>query len=143
MPYILARALIDGYIYLDSFEEAKYRDPACLALMNRITMSYGHGRSGNAPARTTIRKKNGEERTWDTQDGRRHAPAGEILSKPTATHRLTMEEIVEKFNRACDYKKVDPAQRDRARKVWSNLRDVRNFGEAIQTLAKFGNPRAL
>ena len=87
--------------------------------MRKITMSYGHGFRGNAPARTTIRKKSGEERTWDTQGGRRQAPPGEILSKPTADHRLTMEEIVAKFNRACDYKRVAPQQRDRAREVWT------------------------
>lgn len=143
MPYILARALMDGEIYLDSFTEEKYRDPKCLELMRKITMSFGHEWSGNAPARTTIRKKSGEERTWDTQGGRRQAPPGEILSKPTADHRLTMEEIETKFNRVCDFKGVAPQQRDRARAVWSNLREVKDIGEAIQTLAKFGNPQPL
>jgi 2-methylcitrate dehydratase len=143
MPYILARALMDGEIYLNSFTEEKYRDPKCLQLMQKITMSYGHGFSGNAPAQTTIRKKSGEERTWDTQGGRRQAPAGEILSKPAADHRLTMEEVVAKFNRACDYKRVATEQRDRARAIWSNLRNVSDIGEAMQTLAKFGNPQPL
>jgi 2-methylcitrate dehydratase len=143
MPYILARALMDGEIYLDSFTEAKYRDPRCLELMRKITMSYGHGFRGNAPAQTTIRKKSGEERTWNTQGGRREAPPGEILSTPTPDHRLTMDEVVAKFNRACDYKGVAPEQRDRARAVWTNLRDVRDFAEAMQSLAKFGNPRPL
>lgn len=143
MPYILARALMDGEIYLDSFEEEKYRDPACLALMKRISMSFGEGWSGNAPARTTIRKKSGEERTWDTQGGRRQAPPGEILDKPSPDHRLTLAEIEAKFNRACDYKGVAPQQRERARAVWSNLRGVSDIGEAMQTLATFGKPQAL
>lgn len=143
MPYILARALMDGEIYLDSFTEAKYRDPKCLQLMQRITMSYGHGFSGNAPAQTVIRKKSGEERTWNTQGGRRRAPAGEILSKPTPDHRLTMDEIVAKFNRVCDFKGVAPQQRDRAREVWTNLREVKDFAEAMQTLATFGHPQPL
>jgi 2-methylcitrate dehydratase len=143
MPYMLARALMDGEIYLDSFTEAKYRDPAVLALMAKISMSQGPGFRGNAPARTTIRKKNGEEKSWDTQGGRRVAPEGELLSKPTATHRLTMEEIVAKFNRACAYKQVSNAQRDQARAMWGNLRTVKDIGEAMRTLAKFGNPKAL
>jgi 2-methylcitrate dehydratase len=143
MPYMLARALMDGEIYLDSFTEAKYRDPAVLALMARISMSQGPGFRGNAPARTTIRKKNGEEKSWDTQGGRRVAPEGELLSKPTATHRLTMEEIVAKFNRACAYKHVADAQRDQARAMWSNLRAVKDIGDAMRTLARFGNPKAL
>jgi 2-methylcitrate dehydratase len=143
MPYILARALIDGEIYLGSFTEAKYRDPAALALMQRITMSHGQGFSGNAPARTVITKKNGEVKEFNTQNGRRVAPPGELLSKPTATHRLTMEEIVAKLDRACAYMKVDTAQRDRARAAWSNLAAVKDIGEAIQIMAKFGNPKPL
>lgn len=143
MPYILARALMDGEIYLDSFVEAKFRDPACLALMQRITMSPGLGWRGNAPARTVITKKNGERREFNTQGGRRQAPPGEILSKPTADHRLTMDEIVTKFNRACDFKHVAPAQRERARELWGHLDAVSDIGDAMQSLAKFGAPRPL
>jgi 2-methylcitrate dehydratase len=143
MPYMLCRALMDGEIYLDSYTEAKYRDPAVLALMARMSVSPGVGFRGNAPARTIIRKKNGEERVFETQGGRKVAPEGELLSKPSADHRLTMDEIVAKFNRACEYKKVATAQRDRARAVWSNLRSVKDIGEAIQSLAKFGQPQAL
>jgi len=143
MPYILARALIDGEIYLGSFTEAKFRDPAALALMQKITMSQGVGFSGNAPARTVITKKNGEKKEFNASGGRRQAPEGELLSKPTPDHRLTMDEIVAKFNRACEFKKVDNAQRDKARAVWSNLAAVKDIGEAIQTMAKFGNPRPL
>ena len=48
-----------------------------------------------------------------------------------------------KFNRVCDYKGVAPQQRDRAREVWTNLREVKDFAEAMQSLAKFGNPKPL
>jgi 2-methylcitrate dehydratase len=143
MPYLLARALLDGEIYLDSFTEAKFRDPAALALMQRITMSQGVGFSGNAPARTVITKKNGQKKEFNTQGGRRRAPEGELLSKPTADHRLTMDEIVAKFNRACDFKKVDKMQRDKARGTWSNVAAVRDVGEIVQSMAKFGNARPL
>jgi hypothetical protein len=34
-------------------------------------------------------------------------------------------------------------QRDRARAIWSNLREVKDIGEALQTMAKFGNPQPL
>jgi len=33
------------------------------------------------------------------------------------------------------------AQRDQAYKCWSNLSAVKNFGDAIQSLAKFGQPK--
>ena len=40
-----------------------------------------------------------------------------------------------------DAPKWDP--RNRARAIWRNLRDVKDIGQAIQTLAEFGNPKAL
>lgn len=36
LPYLLALALMDGAIRTDSFEEARFRDPATLALMQKI-----------------------------------------------------------------------------------------------------------
>jgi len=46
-------------------------------------MSQGVGFSGNAPARTVITKKNGEKKEFNASGGRRQAPEGELLSKPT------------------------------------------------------------
>jgi 2-methylcitrate dehydratase len=136
MPYIFARALIDGDIYLDSFTREKYMDPAARALMDKMTFAQVQGWRGLGPARITIRKKSGEERTWDTYGGARALGEAEYP-------KLTDEEVAGKFNRACDFKKMDPAQRDRARNVWGNLRQVKDIGEAIQTLAKFGRPLPL
>ena len=65
------RGLIDGELYLDSFTEAKYNDPTVRGLMAKMTITPVKGWSGNGPARTIIRKKNGEERVWDTNGGRR------------------------------------------------------------------------
>jgi 2-methylcitrate dehydratase len=136
MPYILARALIDGDIYMDSFKPEKFMDPVARALMDKMTFGQVDGWNGLGPARITIRKKSGEERTWDTYNGVR------VLTMADYPH-LTDEEVAAKFNRASTYHKMDNAQRDRARAIWGNLREVKDIGEAIQTLAKFGNPRAL
>jgi 2-methylcitrate dehydratase len=136
MPYILARALLDGDIYLDSFTAAKFMDPAARALMDKMTFGQVDGWRGLGPARITIRRKNGEERTWDTYGGARVLGQAEYP-------KLTDEEVTAKFTRACAFKKVDDAQRDRARAIWSNLRQVKDIGEAIQTLAKFGRPMPL
>lgn len=38
---------------------------------------------------------------------------------------------------------VDKAQADRAIQQWMNLKDVKDIGDAIQTVAKFGKPRPL
>jgi 2-methylcitrate dehydratase len=136
MPYILARALLDGDIYLDSFTEAKFMDPAARALMERMTFGQVDGWRGLGPARITIRKKNGEERTWDTYSGAR------VLGQAEYPH-LTDEEVTAKFNRACAYQHMSDAQRDRARTTWGNLEQVKDIGEAIQTLATFGQPKPL
>ena len=71
IAYLLCRALVDGELYLDSFTREKYMDPALRALMAKMTITPVKGWSGNGLARTIIRKKNGEERFWDTNGGRR------------------------------------------------------------------------
>jgi 2-methylcitrate dehydratase len=136
MPYILARALIDGDIYLDSFTPAKYMDPVARSLMDKMTFGQVEGWRGLGPARITIRKKSGEERSWDTYNGARALGEAEYP-------RVSDEETAAKFNRACAYHKMDNAQRDRARAIWGNLRAVKDIGDAIHTLATFGQPKPL
>jgi 2-methylcitrate dehydratase len=142
--YVIARALIDGSIYLDSFTEAKYTDPAARALMDRMTISPVQGWEGNGPTRFIVRKKSGEEKTFDTLGGRRQMELDQPGGPQTAFNTMmTDEEITSKFNRACAYMHVADAQRNRAREQWGNLRAVRDVGEAMRTLAKFGNPKPL
>ena len=136
MPYIFARAFLDGDIYADSYTEAKFMDPAARSLMNKMIVTEVREWTGLGPARIIIHKKGGETRTWDTYDGARSLGLAEY---PHATD----EETVAKFNRACAYAGVGDAQRDRARRAWGNLREVKDIGEAIQTLATFGRPRPL
>jgi 2-methylcitrate dehydratase len=140
IAYLLCRGLIDGELYLDSFTEAKYMDPTLRGLMGKMTITPVKEWSGNGPARTIIRKKNGEERVWDTNGGRR---TSEVDGQAAFNTPMTDEEITAKFNRAAAFMKVDNAQRDRARTVWGNIRALKDIGEAMQTLAKFGQPRPL
>jgi 2-methylcitrate dehydratase len=135
-PYIIARALIDGDIYMDSFDETKYNDPAARALMAKTTMAPVNGWSGLGMGRLTITKKSGQTKYWDTYNGVRNL---QLKDYPP----FTEQELVDKFNRACTFKKMTNAQRDQAYKVWSNLSAVKNFGDAIQSLAKFGQPKPL
>ena len=102
--------------------------------MDKITVIEVKGWSGLGPARITIRKKNGDVRTWDSYGGRRAIGA-------TEHPHLTDEEVTAKFNRVCAFLKLDHAQRDRARAMWGNLRQVRDIGEAVRTLATFGRPK--
>jgi hypothetical protein len=75
----------------------------------------------------TVRKKSGEERTFY---------GGTI--KP-----MTREELKAKYYRLVEFTGVDKAQADRAIQQWTNLKAVKDIGDAIQTVAKFGQPRPL
>ena len=138
--YLLCRSLMDGELYLDSFTRAKYMDPTLRALMAKMTVSPVRGWKGNGPARTIIRKRNGEQRVWDTLGGRRTA---EIEGQAAFNSPMTDEEITAKFNRAAAFMKVSNTQRDQARAVWGNIRALKDIGDAIRTLAKFGQPMPL
>jgi 2-methylcitrate dehydratase len=137
MPYMLARALMDGEIYLDSFTREKFMDPAARALMSKMTFWPRAEWTGNAPARITIRKTNGQEKSWDSFNGVRNSPQGEVNTP------MTDEEITAKFNRVAAYMHVTNPQRDRARSVWGNLRGVKDIGDAMKTLSTFGRPMPL
>ena len=140
IAYLLCRGLIDGELYLDSFTEAKYMDPTLRGLMAKMTITPVRGWSGNGPARTIIRKTNGEERVWDTNQGRR---TSEVEGQAAFNTPMTDDEITQKFNRAAAFMKVNEAQRDRARTTWGNVRGLKDIGEAMRTLATFGQPKPL
>jgi len=136
LPYVIARCLLDGEIYLDSFEEEKFMDPAARKLMALTTSKptsdnrfANQALSLEGTVKLTVRKKSGEEWAKETTVG---------YSRP-----LSHAEIIDKFNRACDYQKIDKDTRDRARDTWLNLRQVNDMGDAMKTLAKFGQPNAL
>ena len=136
MPYIFARALLDGDVYLDSFKPEKFNDPAAHALMDKMTFARVNGWRGLGAARVTIRKTNGEVRSFDTYNGVR------VLTNADYPH-VSDDELTAKFDRVAAYMKIDNEQRDRARETWGNLRNVKDIGQAIQSLAKFGQPRPL
>jgi 2-methylcitrate dehydratase len=133
MPYVIARGLLDGDIYLDSFSDAKINDPAARQLMSRISAransneSYqNEALSLNGELRLTIRNKAGAELVKETTIG---------YKRP-----LTHEDIVAKFDRVCAFRQIPDAQTAKARSQWLNLRAVRDIAEPINTLATFGKP---
>ena len=129
MPCVIALALIDGDIYLNSFEPKRFMDPAVRRLMDKITVAADPAFTYQGQARLTVRSKTGGE-----------------LVKETAVRLLTPmthDEIVAKFNRVCAYMSIPNDQRDRARKAWANLRTVRDIAEPMRELARFGRPQPL
>jgi 2-methylcitrate dehydratase len=139
LPYLFARGFLDGDIYLDSFTPEKLLDPNARALMAKVTLGPVNGWRGLGTGRLTIRKTSGETKSWDTLGGSRDPQ----LADYRRNVNMTDEEIARKFYRACAYMHVADAQRDRAREVWGNLREVKDIGEAIRTLSKFGRPQPL
>jgi len=139
LPYLLARGLLDGDVYLDSFTREKLMDPRARALMDKMSLGPVAAWRGLGTGRLTIRKLSGETKYWDTLGGSRDPQ----LEDYRRNVNMTDEEIAKKFDRACAYMQVAPEQRDRARTVWGNLRDVTDIGDAIRTLATFGKPRPL
>jgi 2-methylcitrate dehydratase len=139
LPYLLACGLMDGDVYLDSFTKEKILDPQVRVVMAKMTLGPVADWQGLGTGRLTIRKKSGETKYWDTLGGSRNPR----LEDYRRNVNMTEQEIAKKFDRACAYMQIDDAQRDRARAVWGNLRAVKDIGDAIQTLAKFGKPSPL
>src|SRR2546427_1641575 len=124
-PYNLARGLIDGTVYVDSFAKEKYLDPVARELMSK--MRFHANLSPGFTSIVTVRKKSGEERVFRSQ-----------LNPP-----LTHDELVQKSNRLADFMHVEKGQRDRALQQWMSLKTCKDIAEAMQTLAKFGEPKPL
>jgi 2-methylcitrate dehydratase len=125
MPYNIARHLIDGSIYLDSFTKDKYMDPKARDLMNKIKCHPSvPGKEGYY---LIVRKKSGEEKKFNN----------------TPSPNRTRTDLIAKYNKLADWGGINRDQAARAREQWSNLRSVKDIGEAIQTVAKFGNPKPL
>lgn len=63
-PYLIARAIVDGAVTLDTFTEAAVRDESVLALASRITQrpdeSQRVGNDGSRPATITVHLRNGQ-----------------------------------------------------------------------------------
>jgi 2-methylcitrate dehydratase len=140
VPFVIARSLLDGReTYLDSYKPEKYpfKDPACKALIDRITLSPVKNWGGLGTARITIKKRTGEVKYWDTYGGSRNPSLEEYRTL------MSDQDLTDKFNRACDYKQMATSQRTQAYAQWSNLMAVKEIGEAMRTLTKFGKPLAL
>lgn len=90
MPYLLARAIIDGRLFLDAFTDSAVRDENVLRLAERVQMRLDPDLQptalGSRPCKVTIRLRDGRSfsRQIDYAKGSREAP-------------MTAEELKEKF----------------------------------------------
>ena len=129
MPYNVARGLIEGDVYIDSFTKEKYMDPKARELMNKIyiTVNLDEAAQASLPW-VAVRKKSGEEKVFKAEGAR----------KP-----LSQQDLLDKYNRMADYWEIDKDQAKRILDAWSNLKSVKDIGDPIQLIAKFGKPRPL
>jgi len=134
LPYEIARALIDGEIWIDSFDPDKLMEPAVRALMEKITASVNPDYSYHGQMRITVRTQSGAELVRELGKDN----TGISLGSP-----VTHDEIIAKFNRVFAFMNVSDRQRERSLAQWSDLRAVEDITEPMQNLARFGRPMPL
>jgi len=117
MPYLVARAIIDGKVGLDIFTDSAVRDQSVLSLAARVQMREDNNLkktdAAGRPCRVTIRLKNGQILTREAQ----HAKGGpefpmseeELRGKFTECARQTLDAST--AARALDYiEKLDAVE---------------------------------
>lgn len=129
LPYIVARALMDGEIYLDSFTPEKFMDPTTRHLMSITTVAPNPSYTYMGQNRITVRTRQGGTKTKET--------SVRIVTQ------MTRQELIAKFTRVCAFRQVANDQRDRALAEWLDLRAVKDIAKPMRTLANFGNPSPL
>jgi 2-methylcitrate dehydratase len=122
-PYNVARMLLDGKIYFDSFTKEKYMDSKARELMAKMTFSPNLDNKDIF----TVKKKSGETKTFE--------------GKPVPP--MTHDELLAKYYRVAEFQGVDKNQAEKAIQYWMKLQDCKDIGDAIALVAKFGNPRPL
>jgi 2-methylcitrate dehydratase len=128
VPYIIARHLLSGQIYLDSYTKERFMDPAARALMEKTVIREVPELGGpRTVIAITITKKSGEKMSKKTED----------------YVNLTHDEIVAKFDRICDFKSVNIEQKDKVRSTWLNLKSAPDIAVPIRDVAHFGKSRPL
>lgn len=125
LMYITCRGIIDKYVYIDSFTYDKYMDPVVREMLQKVRTIPD---APPGPVIWTIRKKSGEEKSF---------------SANANNSRLSHDDNVKRYYRIADFMQIDRAQADRAREQWMNLRAVKDIAAAMQTIAKYGQPKPL
>ena len=66
-----------------------------------------------------------------------------VFKAEGARKPLSQQDLLDKYNRMADYWEIDKDQAKRILDAWSNLKSVKDIGDPIQLIAKFGKPRPL
>jgi 2-methylcitrate dehydratase len=133
LPYMLAVALADGEITLDSYRPERFMDPALRPLMARMRVRVNHeftaqrerelhGVTRPSPARITVRAGDGREmvRRVNYYKGHPRDP-------------LTVADIDDKLERICSRVMRDE-HRERIRDAWWGIAEADDVTSALATL---------
>ncbi|MFC4055499.1 MmgE/PrpD family protein [Actinomadura syzygii] len=136
LPYMLAVALVDGGITLDSYRPERVLDPALRPIMRRIRATSSpefdairarlDGVTRAHPIRAVFRTTDGRERVEDVRYHRGH------FRDP-----MTRDDVDDKFDRATRGV-VGAARRAELRADWWGIAEAADAGEVIGRLADLG-----
>jgi len=126
MPYLIARALIDGKLMLDTFTDEAVRHKEVLQLLEKVDMKVDpnlqSGSDGSRPATVTIRLKNGQTRMLH-----------EKFPKGSPQVPMTRDELQEKF-RACARGVIGDASCERTLAYVGRLETMGNIRRLTELL---------
>jgi 2-methylcitrate dehydratase PrpD len=121
MPYVVARALLDGELAPDTFSDEAIREPAALSLVRKVHMEVEPGLAAahrvRSPARVSIRLSDGRTVTREV---------GAARGGPEAP--LSSEELRGKF-RTCATRVLADPDIDRALEMLDSLEKLPNVKE--------------
>jgi 2-methylcitrate dehydratase len=135
LPYMLAVALVDGEITLDSYRPERFSDPALRPIMQKIKVRPNEeftkirkefdGVARAHPVKATFRLADGRERTEDLRYHKGH------FRDP-----MTRADLDHKFDLAC-HGIVHVVQREAIRTSWWDIEGVPDVAVPIRMLGRF------
>lgn len=139
VPYMLAVAIVDGGITLDSYTDERISDPLLRPIMQKIVCviddeyseirkSGLYGVTRPTPARVTVRTKSGDE--WVREV---------MYYKGHSKNPMTRNDIDAKLDIICDGF-VSDQQKERIRTAWWNIAAAEDVTEAMASIATFESP---
>jgi 2-methylcitrate dehydratase len=138
LPFMLASALLDGDISLDSYRTERFNDPAIRGLMAKMTVTGSEEFTKIRAAQEGVMRAHPVRVTFRTR-------SGQVMSEDLRYHKghyrdpMTKADLDAKFDKACRGV-VGPAQRDRIREAWWNVADAPDIAEPVALLARFEAP---
>lgn len=137
LPYILARALVDGGITLDSYTPERISDPSIRPLMRKIRvhgsdelrriMSASRGPEAK-PAKITLKTYNGREFTQNVMGHSGH---------PDGLQSTRREAINNKLDLCAKAVRMQSEQRERIRGAWWDVAQAADIAAPMETMAGF------